>query len=268
MMHLVGLIGIVLLLFGASPVDAEIGRKEKDRGREFTADVDQPQSKGSMHGGIRSSGLVPIFPEDITCPAIASPYASSTRYDGSLRPQHRFGGLHGGIDITLDEGTPLLAIASGKVIAVGAGGQAEGNYAWLQHAPMATGLSFWVYSKYQHLFELPKHAIGDLLKVGDAVGLSGMTGTVGGHYGSRGYAHLHLTTLAGPSDRYEKNGSRIVAEDARMIDPIAIFDKGLTKINDIEQLPDNQKNVGVSYVAKDGSIHPTGSRTVWPVACK
>ena len=30
-----------------------------------------------------------------------------------------FGGVHGGIDITLDEGTPLLAIASGKVIALG-----------------------------------------------------------------------------------------------------------------------------------------------------
>lgn len=237
----VGLICIVLLLFGTFPVDA------------------------APH--IQPSGLVPIFPKDATCTTIASPYASSTRYDGSPRPYDRFGGLHGGIDLTLDVATPVLAIASGKVIASGVGAQAEGIYIWLQHAPKDTGLPFWVYSKYQHLNELPKHAIGDFLKAGDAVGLSGQTGTVGRHYAA-GYAHLHLTTFAGPSDRYEKVGSRIVAEAAQMIDPIAIFAQGLTKIDDIEQLPGNQKDVRVSYVAKDGSIHPADSRTVWPVACK
>jgi murein DD-endopeptidase MepM/ murein hydrolase activator NlpD len=263
---LVVLIGIAVLLFGTSSVVAESERKGKDRSRELTADADKPQ--GSMRRGIQSSGLVPIFPKEATCTTIASPYASSARYDGSPRPRSRFGGLHGGIDLTLDEATPLLAIASGKVIASGVGGQAEGIYIWLQHAPKDTELPFWVYSKYQHLAELPKHATGDFLKAGDVVGLSGKTGTVGGHYGYHGYAHLHLTTFAGPSDRYEKEGSRIVAEAARMIDPIAIFARGLTKIDDIEQLPDRQKKVMVSYVAKDGSIHPADSRTVWPVACK
>ncbi len=262
----IGLIGIVLLLFGTSAVDAESERRGKDRGRELPADLDK--SQGGTRRGIQPSGLVPIFPKDARCTTIASPYASSTRYDGSQRPHTRFGSLHGGIDLTLDEGTPLLAIASGKVIAAGTGGQAEGIYIWLQHAPKDTGLPFWVYSKYQHLSELPKHAVGDFLKAGDAVGLSGKTGTVGGHYGYQGYAHLHLTTFAGLSDRNENEGSRIVAEGARMIDPIAIFAQGLTKIDDIEQLPDDKKKVGVSYVAKDGSLHPAGSRTVWPVACK
>ena len=53
-----------------------------------------------------------------------------------------------------------------------------------------------------------------------------------------------------------------------MIDPIAIFAQGLTKTEDIEQLPDSRKQVAISYIAKDGSIQPPDSRTVWPVACK
>jgi murein DD-endopeptidase MepM/ murein hydrolase activator NlpD len=266
MKFLVALIGIGLLLLGTSPVDADVERKEQNDGRELIIDADN--SPSSRQRGIQPSGLLPVFPKNAACTPIASPYASAARYDGSQRPRTRFGGLHGGIDLTLNEATPLLAIATSKVIASGIGGQAEGIYIWLQHAPKDTGLPFWVYSKYQHLLELPRHAIGDFLKIGDIVGLSGKTGTVGGHYGYQGYAHLHLTTFTGSSSRYEKEGTRIVAEGARMIDPIAIFAQGLTKTEDIEQLPDSRKQVAISYISKDGSIQPPDSRTVWPVACK
>ncbi len=211
---------------------------------------------------------MPIFPADATCVTVASPFGSPTRYDGSLRQRGRFGGLHGGIDLTLDESTPLLAIAAGKVIASGVGGLLEGIYIWLQHAPKDTGLPFWVYSKYQHLSDLPKHVSGDVVKMGEVVGLSGSTGTMGRHYGTRGYSHLHLTTLAGPSDRYQYDGSRIVAEGTRMVDPIAVFVRDLASVNEIEQLPDNRRNVRIPYVAADGSVRPPGSSTVWPVACK
>lgn len=256
----------LLLLFGTSCVQAASGQKGNGGEHEQSADVDLAQ--GKVRRGIQPSGLVPIFANDARCTAIASPYASPARYDGSPRPQTRFGGLHGGIDLTLDEQTPLLAIASGKVIASGVGGRAEGIYVWLQHAPKDTGLAFWVYSKYQHLFALPTLAIGDFLKAGDVLGLSGRTGTVGGHYGSSGYAHLHLTTFAGSSDQYKQDGSRIIAEGARMIDPIAVFLQDLTSLDDIELLPANRKNVGINYVAADGAIRPAGSRAVWPVACK
>lgn len=53
-----------------------------------------------------------------------------------------------------------------------------------------------------------------------------------------------------------------------MVDPFVIFTTGLTSVDDIEQLADEHKKLRISYVAKDGSIHPAESRTVWPVACK
>jgi len=266
MKAIVALIGTALILFGVSTVHARSGQKGMGVEAEHAAAADSTQ--GKVRRGIQPSGLVPNFANEARCTAIASPYASPTRYDGSSRPQTRFGGLHGGIDLTLDEGTPLLAIAAGKVIASGAGGQAEGIYVWLQHAPKDSGLPFWIYSKYQHLSALPTLAIGAYLKAGDVVGLSGSTGTAGGHYGASGYAHLHLTTFAGSSDQYQRDGSRIVAEEARMIDPLAVFIQGLTTLDDIEVLSENRKNVRISHVAADGAIRPAGSRTVWPVICK
>lgn len=266
MKAIVALIGTVLILFGAPSVHARSGQRETGAEPEQAAEADSAQ--GKVRRGIQPSGLVPNFANGAKCTAIASPYASPTRYDGSPRPQTRFGGLHGGIDLTLDGETPLLAIASGKVIAAGAGGRAEGIYVWLQHAPKDSGLPFWLYSKYQHLSMVPTLAIGDFLKAGDIVGLSGSTGTAGGHYGASGYAHLHLTTFAGSSDRYQQDGSRIIAEEARMIDPLAVFLQGLTNMDEIEVLSESRKNVRIGYVAADGAIRPAGSRTVWPVVCK
>lgn len=263
---IIALIGAVLILSGASSVHARSGQKAMGAEPEQGTETDSTQ--GKVRRGIQPSGLVPNFANAAKCTAIASPYGSPSRYDGSPRPQTRYGGLHGGIDLTLDEGTPLLAIASGKVIALGVGGRAEGIYIWLQHAPKDTGLPFWVYSKYQHLSTLPTLAIGDILKAGDIVGPSGKTGTAGGHYGTSGYAHLHLTTFAGSSDQYRQDESRIIAEEARMIDPLAVFLQGLTNLDDIEVLSESQKNVRIGHVAADGAIRPAGSRTVWPVTCK
>ncbi len=217
---------------------------------------------------IRPSGLVPTLPRDAACPAIASPFGSATRYDGSRRPMDRFGGVHGGIDLTLDEGTPLLAIASGTVVHLGSGGVAEGNYLWLQHAPEHTGLAFWIYSKYQHLSEVPTHSVGDKVRVGQVVALSGSTGTAGRHYGPRGYAHLHLTTVASPNDKYERQGSRVAAESARIFDPVAIYVRGLSNLDEIDRMPDDRKIVPIPYVAENASILPAGSLVVWPVSCK
>jgi murein DD-endopeptidase MepM/ murein hydrolase activator NlpD len=74
------------------------------------------------------SGLSVAFPEGYDCQPISSPFASPMRYDGSSRRGDRNQGLHGGMDISLKTGTPLLAVAGGKVIAVGEGGRLEGIY--------------------------------------------------------------------------------------------------------------------------------------------
>lgn len=209
---------------------------------------------------ITPSGLQPDFPAQARCPQIASAYASPTRYDGSARPRWAFGGLHGGIDITLAEGTPLLALAAGTVIGKGEGGMLEGIFLWLRHAPEDTGLPYWVYSKYQQLESLPTLENGARVAVGQLVARAGKTGTVGRHYGMSGYPHLHLTTRK--SNRGDlAAGPRGAERGLFLFDPLAIYREAAG------EPPANSRAVPIPYASTDGNLNPAGTRVVWPVAC-
>lgn len=208
------------------------------------------------------SGLQPVFPEQAHCPEITSPYGSQTRYDGSVRPKWAFGGYHGGIDITLAEGTPLLALAAGTVVSKGEGGMLEGIYLWLRHAPEDTGLAYWIYSKYQHLESIPRPDVGAKVAMGQMVARSGKTGTVGRHYGASGYAHLHLTT--------RKSASGDESVDPRrgtLFDPLAIYYEAGAKLPESAKLPLPAKGVPIPYASTDGKLASPRTRVVWPVAC-
>ncbi|MBI5627305.1 MAG: M23 family metallopeptidase [Candidatus Rokubacteria bacterium] len=180
----------------------------------------------------------------------------------------RYGGLHGGVDITLAEGTPLRALAAGRVISAGEGGLAVGTYVWLQHSPQDTGLPFWIYSKYQHLLEPSSIPVGEPVRTGQIVGLSGKTGTSGRHYGPAGYPHLHLTTLASPSGEYEIRGSTVFPVRSQIFDPVAVYAEWPGNLDELARLPGNRKDVPIPYVSEEGSLHPAGTSLVWPVACK
>ena len=209
---------------------------------------------------IRPSGLQPVLPDKARCPEIASPFGSQTRYDGSRRPSWEFGGYHGGIDISLAEGTPLLALAAGTVVNKGEGGQMEGNYLWLRHSPEDTGLAYWVYSKYQHLQSPPELPLGAKVIAGQVVARSGKTGTAGGHYGAFGYPHLHLTTRKSPNRDYPIEGSGMPPPGAHLIDPLVIYHEASPK--------PQESAVTIPYVTTDGQVWPQGTRVVWPVACQ
>jgi murein DD-endopeptidase MepM/ murein hydrolase activator NlpD len=200
-----------------------------------------------------------VFPAQARCPEIASPFGSRTRYDGSLRPRWAFGGYHGGIDISLAEGTPLLALAAGTVVSTGEGGQLEGIYLWLRHSPEDTGLPYWMYSKYQHLESPSGLPTGAKVAVGQVLGRSGKTGTVGGHYGAAGYPHLHLTTRT--SERGDEPvGGRGETRGARLVDPLVVYRDAGARPRDTA--------VTVPYATPDGRVWPPGTRVVWPVACQ
>jgi len=134
----------------------------------------------------------------------------------------RLGGYHGGIDITLVEGTPLLALAAGTIVSKGEGAMLEGIYLWLRHSPEDTGLAYWVYSKYQHLESFPELEVGAKVAMGQMVARSGKTGTVGKHYGISGYPHLHLTTRKS-SGGVEWVGPRGETRGLPLFDPLAIY---------------------------------------------
>src|SRR3990172_688033 len=231
-----------------------------DRPRGQGVQQDQTTTQDRTDEKIRPSGLQPVFPDQARCPGIASPFGAQTRYDGSPRPQRQFGGYHGGIDISLAERTPLLALAAGTVVSKGQGGQLEGIYLWLRHSPDDTGLAYWVWSKYQHLQSLPELAIGARVAIGQVVARSGRTGTIGGHYGPHGYPHLHLTTRRSPAGDYQIVGSGMPAPGSHLIDPVVVY-------SDASARP-HESAVTIPYVSTDGQIWPQGTRVLWPIACQ
>ncbi len=217
-------------------------------------------------GAIRPSGLQPVFSAKVRCPGVASAFGAQTRYDGSPRPTWSFGGYHGGIDISLPEGTPLLALATGTVASKGEGGMLEGIYLWLRHSPEDTGLAYWVYSKYQHLQSAPELAIDARVTTGQVVAHSGKTGTVGKYYGAAGYPHLHLTTRKSSSGDVVV-GSRGSTQGANLFDPVTIYHETRAKPEPVADSPLPEKGVFIPYVTADGRRWPPDTKVVWPVSC-
>ena len=234
----------------------------------------QNREKGPARTGFGRSlpapGLSVTFYDGAACPPIASPYGSPTRYDGSLRKTGGAEGLHGGIDLTLEEGTALLAVAPGRVFAKGEGGMMEGIFLWLLHLPEDTGLGFPFLTKYQHLREPSPLRVGQAVRLRQEVARAGRTGTVGGHYGSRGYPHLHLTVRVPTDDGVARlvagDGFRI-EEDSLLVDPLTIYVPGLASPAEAALLPEGRKKLTVAHMSAWGEVRPADARAVWPVAC-
>ena len=212
---------------------------------------------------VRATGLTTAFPTGHVCAPIASAWGSQERFDNSTRLQNRNGGLHGGFDISLQEGTPILAMASGKVIAKGEGGMLEGIYLWLQHTPADTGLPYRAVVKYQHLSTMPRLNPGEPVNAGQIVASSGLTGTVGRAFGPSGYPHLHVSLFVAAAT--EPANLKVPPPDGKLSDPLLLFRPAHADVENISTLPDPA--VRVAIVERDGRIEPAGSKVVWPVHC-
>lgn len=111
--------------------------------------------------GLLPTGLDIVYPADAECPVSNSPFAASRRGDGSQRSPRFYRGRHSGMDIPVPEGTSILAIADGAVIALSEGENIGGLELILMHAPEDTGLGVWTWTVvYKHLRELPPLQVG------------------------------------------------------------------------------------------------------------
>ena len=221
--------------------------------------------------GLISTGLRPVYPETATCLEVHSFFADRTRYDGSDRSLTANNGYHGGIDISAKIGTRLIALADGEVIHKYTGGRLVGNQIYLRHAPEDTGLPVWIYSKYKHFDKMPEHEIGARVKMGDDLGPSGRTGTTGGHYGSYGYPHLHLSIYVSDTPEYRSRKSMVIPQNPRQLDPLALYLPRHHFVSDshaIKALPDNIKDVQISYLTEKGQFVPQDTRVIWPFRCQ
>lgn len=247
-----------LIVLGNFAVQAQKGRMMGDT-QEGETDLAQR--------GLFATGLSPIFPQSVDCPAISSPFGSPTRYDGSSR-QNEFGGLHNGMDVTLETGTPLLAVADGEVAHAGSAGRLVGNFVWIRFAPEATGLPAYVFAKYQHLNEPSPLRPGDKVVQGQTVGLAGNSGTTGGHYGFVGYTHLHINLLASQSPDFKTTGPMLRPETIAYLDPMGLYGPGLADNFKLKALPEADKRLPVSVMTADGRRLANGPKAIWPVACR
>lgn len=216
--------------------------------------------------GLMETGLKPIYPSEAKCPIITSFFGEETRSDGSLRNPRNNYGYHGGIDIPVPEGTPILAIADGTVIQKMVRGRLTGILIALQHSPDDTGVRVWSYSKYKHLEQMPDLEIGERVKMGQTIGFSGKTGTTGGYYGDKGFPHLHVSTYMSSSNQYRAK-RRLIPIGGQYLDPLAFYFRKVLDTNSILSLSDNDKNVKIPYMTTDGKVVPANSRVVWPLPC-
>lgn len=216
--------------------------------------------------GFIETGLRPAYPDGVKCPTADSFLGDPSRGDGSHRNSDFFAGRHGGMDIPAPKGTPVIAAADGTVVNKHVGDNIGGIGIILQHAPADTGLPVWTYTEYKHLDRIPDIPLGTRVKMGEVIGETGTTGTEGGHYGSEGHAHVHMTAWYSSSNRYI--GRRVfIPRDGYWLDPLAFFRGPPLESRALAALPSDQKKVRIPYKMPDGQVHPANTRTVWPLTC-
>ncbi len=216
--------------------------------------------------GFMATGLKAVYPKGAECLEIDSPFGSDARGDGSPRSEMFYFGFHGGADISAPLGTPILAVAAGKLIHKSKGGSIGGISMILQHAPKNTGLGVWTYTEYKHLKKVPSAPIGKRFAVGDVIAYSGDTGTKGGHYGMAGHSHLHLSAFYSASDQYVAR-KFFTPVDGQWMDPLALFKGPPLKSAEIRDLPGAAKKVNIRYKATGGALAPPQTKVIWPFAC-
>lgn len=260
------LVTVILTFTIAGSALARSGRIGMPEGRGV--ERERPNKEGFV---AQATGLAPRFPDGVVCAGIASPYGSPTRYDGSRRSYDVNGGTHGGMDISLAEGEPLLAVADGEVINKGSGGLMEGHFIWLRFPPASTGLPLWTFAKYQHLREPAALEVGATVRRGEAVALGGRSGTQGGHYGANGYPHLHLSTFYADGPDFTILGrtqNMVKAASGVSGDPMILYAGQVSTTDDVVNYRPRTQTVPVAVKRGEGYLGPDAPNAVWPVGCR
>ena len=117
------------------------------------------------------------------------PYAVpiSSGFGERAAPCRGCSSMHMGVDFTPGEGTPIYAVADGVVTVHDDDAYGYGNHVYIDHGNLVgTGDIQSLYAHMQH--GSSTLAVGQTIKVGDFIGLVGMTGTATGN-------HLHFEIL-------------------------------------------------------------------------
>jgi len=200
--------------------------------------------------GIYETGLTAALPEDAVCPEIASGFADAFNRSGRPRGAYAQWALHAGTDFALSDGTPIVAIADGKVVARGSDepGSEPGNFVTIEHPHLPGAIS----SNYVHLsaFNVDK---GQSVKQGQVIGFVGRTGN------GVTFSHLHLNIYGRQVVRVGKGRLRY------RHDFLQVLSRDMTPIDPVKK---RMQKVTVAYMDQYGRVHPANAKVIWPFVCE
>ncbi|MCR4378307.1 MAG: peptidoglycan DD-metalloendopeptidase family protein [Rhodospirillales bacterium] len=223
-------------------------------------------AEASIKRGLIETGLGPDFAKDAICPGIDDYWAMDY---ASKRTRETY---HGGIDMPVPWGTPILAAAAGTVVGKFQGEDSpRGKEIVLRHSPEDTGIPLWIYTQYGHLDALPDLAIGQRVRMGEYLGPTGNSGVSGkgGKQISLRRPAVHFAVFYSTDERYAENNDVIIPVDGRWMDPVALYRKALPLDSvSMKALAEMEKLVPIPIMFDDGSLQPADTKLIWPYACK
>jgi len=166
-------------------------------------------------------------------------------------------------------GTPMIAAAAGTVVAKSAEQRSyRGIEIILRHSPEDTGLPVWTYTQYAHFDEMPSLAVGDRVRMGQALGPTGNSGFQRGGKRARRPA-IHFAVWFSRSPDWAMVRNVVVPVNGLWMDPVAFYRKAPHFDSAaMKALPGGEKEVPISVMFEDGTTSPAGTKLVWPYTCK
>jgi len=219
----------------------------------------------AIRRGLIETGLRPQFPADTACPGIDDIFALDYTFKRNRES------YHGGIDIPVPWGTPIIAAASGTVVGIFAGENSpRGIEIVIRHSPADTGLPVWVYTAYSHLDVMPPIQVGQQLKIGQLIGPTGNSGISGKKRNRQSNRRpaLHFAAVYAETKQYAVFRDIVVPINARWLDPLSLYRHSMPiDSTSMKALPDDDKVVAVSIVDQNGIASEEKSTFVWPYRC-
>jgi len=212
--------------------------------------------------GATETGLEAKFIGAAECPEI-----DSEQWAIDYSHKRPTAAIHKGVDIPQPASTPIRAVAAGTVVGKFLNdNNRKGTEVVLRHTPEQTGLKYWTYSQYTHMWEMSPLAIGEAVEMGQEVGKTSNTGVMGKRIRRDA---LHFSVLYTESPKWSNDGRIVIPKESFWMDPNAFYRlDGPYDSQSLKALPEDQKKVPVPYMKTDGSFVPTKTKRIWPYPCK
>ena len=220
--------------------------------------------KHEIARGLMESGLTAGFPDNLHCPEIDHIFGEP--WQGPVYLRRSSATRHHGADIPATDGTPILAMADGMVIARFTGSVGFRGYEIIiRHAPADTGLPVWLYTSYSHFSEMPKLALGQRVRMGQPLGPTGTSGIPS----DRRVAHLHLSIHYSRSAKFVGFRNRVVPVAGHYVDVLTLMRRRMPlDTGAMLALSEAERRVPIPHRLTTGATVPPDTRIIWPYACR